>query len=108
MDKNYEIEQQDLKERLEHRDVLLAIQALLVTKPGKDFIKYLFKNFDVAVPPEFGLSGELLHDRIGFLRAGNSIFKIVAESSPEMAGSILAQIEKEKYDQIQYDQTRSN
>ena len=87
---------QEAKERLEHHAVLLAIQAIVATKPGKDFIKYLFKNFDVGEAAPMGLSGEFLHDRLGFLRAGNSIFKIVAQASPEFAGATLAQIEKEK------------
>lgn len=96
----------EIKERLEHRDVLLNIQAMLGTKPGREFVKYLFKSFEVGEMPMIGLSGDMLMDRLGFLRAGNSIFKIVAEANSEMAGTLLGQIEKEKYAQIQYDQTR--
>lgn len=101
-----EIANEELRERLKHRDVLLDIQAVLATKSGKNFIKYLFESFEVGEMPAIGITGDFLMDRLGFLRAGNSIFKIIAEASPEMAGSILAQVEKEKYDKIQYDQTR--
>ena len=88
--------QHELKEQAEHQAVLLNIQAVVATKPGKDFIKYLLQSFEVGEMPPIGLSGEFLHERLGFYRAGNSIFKIIAEASPEFAGAILAQIEKEK------------
>ena len=100
--------EEELKERLEHREVLLDIQAVLATKSGKGFIKYLFKNFDVMEAPPMYLSGEMLMDKLGFLRAGNSIYKIVAEANPEIAGAIIGQIEKEKNAQIQYDETRQD
>ena len=94
------------KEQKEHRDMLLDIQAVLATKPGRNFISYLFINFEVGELPVMGLTGEFLLDRLGFLRAGNSIFKIVAEASPEIAGQILGQIEKAKNEQNNYAQTR--
>ena len=103
-----QITNEELKERLKHRDALLDIQAVLVTKSGKAFIKYLFESFDVGELPPIGFSGDLLMDRLGFLRAGNAIFKIVAEANPEMAGIILGQIEREKYDQIQFDEARGS
>jgi len=96
---------QEAKERHEHHAVLLAIQGVIATKSGKDFIKYLFKSFEVGEAPPLGISGEFLHDKLGFLRAGNSIFKIVAEASPEFAGVTLAQIEKEKHvEKLEYTQ----
>jgi len=94
------------KEQQEHRDMLLDIQAVLATKSGKNFIKYLFVNFEVGELPVIGLTNEFLLDRLGFLRAGNSIFKIVAEASPEIAGQILGQIEKVKNEQNAYAQAR--
>lgn len=92
-------EELELKDRLEHREVLQNIQAVLATKAGKDFIKYLFRNFEVGELPVVGIEGSFLMDRLGFLRAGNSVFKIVSEANPEQAGLILAQIEKEKHAQ---------
>lgn len=94
---------EDIKERLAHRDVLLDIQAILSTKSGKNFIKYLFSSFQVGELPVVGISGDYLMDRLGFLRAGNSIFKIVAEANPEIAGQLLGQIEKEKHEQAEYE-----
>lgn len=95
-----ELTQQEIADAIEHRDMLLALRAILSKKEGKDFIKYLFKSFDVGQPPPEGLEGSLLHDRLGFLRAGNSIFKIAAEADNEIAGLLLAQIEKERYDDL--------
>lgn len=87
----------ELREQLEHREVLQSIQSILITKPGRDFIKYLFKSFEVGELPAVGIEGSFLMDRLGFLRAGNSVFKIVAEANAEQAGQIIAQIEKEKH-----------
>jgi hypothetical protein len=36
-------------------------------------------------------------DKLGFLRAGNSIFKLVAEANAQAAADILAQNEKDRY-----------
>lgn len=92
--------EQDRLEAIEHRDALMDVRAVLATKSGKRFIKYLFKNLDVGELPELGMDGTLLSDRIGFLRAGNSIFKLITESSTEAAGAILAEVEKERQDAI--------
>lgn len=91
---------QEMKERLEHRDVLESIKELLTTNSGRRFVKYLFKNLDVCELPAIGMTGDFLMDRLGFLRAGNSIFKIVAEANHKAAGEIIAQIEKDKYDEM--------
>ena len=105
-DQLIEIANEELKERIEHSEVLSAIKTILTSEAGKHFIKYLFKNLDVAILPEFGLSGDMLMDRLGFLRAGNSVFKLVAEANPEIAGTIIGLIEKERYAQIEYDKMR--
>jgi hypothetical protein len=105
-DQLIDINNEELKERVEHRDALLAIQTIMTSEAGRHFIKYLFKNLDVGELPEFGLSGELLMDRLGFLRAGNSVFKLIAEANSEITGQIIGLIEKEKYAQIEYDQVR--
>jgi hypothetical protein len=91
---------EDIKERIEHRDALLDIRGILKTEPGQRFFKYLFKNFEIGQVPAQGLEGSFLHDRIGFLRAGRSIFEIASEADFEMAAKLLAQIEKERYDKI--------
>ena len=91
---------EEIREALKHRDAILDINAILATEAGKRFIKYLFESFEVGVMPERGLAEMDLYDRLGFLRAGNAIFKIVAEASPEIAGMILAKVEKERYDEL--------
>lgn len=88
------------QEMLEHRDVLLAIGALLKTKEGKDLFRYLFKNLDVSCVPEEGMEGNVLHNYLGFLRAGNSIYKLVCEADFEEAALLLSQIERKKYDDL--------
>jgi len=93
-------QQQELKEQLEHRDVLLAIGVLLKMKEGKQFFKYLMKSLDVGTVPEEGLEGFPLHNYLGFLRAGNSIYKLICEADFEEAALLLSKIEREKYDDL--------
>ena len=88
------------REVLEHRDVLLAIGVILKTKEGLDLFTYLFKNLDVACLPEQNLEGNMLHDNLGFLRAGNSIYKLVCEADSTIAASILSKLERKKYDRL--------
>src|SRR5690554_2457325 len=88
----------DRQEKIEHRDVLLAIGAILKTKEGLQLFKYLFKSLDVSNLPEPGLADRHLHEYLGFLRAGNSIYKLACEADFEIAASILAKLEKERYD----------
>lgn len=89
---------EQVKELLEHRDVLRSLKLVLATPEGKSFIKYLLKSFDFGEQPVFGLEGAQLADRIGFLRAGNSVFKLACEADHEITGKIVGEIEKEKYD----------
>ncbi len=90
---------EELEERTEHANALRNIDTIMSTPAGRGFMKYLFKHLDVCEMPEFGLQGEILHDRLGFLRAGNSIYKIACEANFEVAAQLMAQIEKEKYAQ---------
>jgi hypothetical protein len=84
------------KEVQEHRDLLNHIQTLMSTRSGVAFAKYLLKSFDVGEQPHRMCRGEELIDRVSFLRAGNSIYKLLMEANPELTGQILASIEKEK------------
>lgn len=96
-DKSQDQLNQEMKERAMHQAVLSDIQTLLATKSGKNFVKYLFQSFDVGEVPVFGATGDYLQSYLGMLRAGNSIFKIVSEANPDVAGALLAQIEKERH-----------
>lgn len=91
---------EEIKELLEHRGVLRNFKIILSTPEGKSFVKYLLKSFDFGEQPAFGLEGTQLADRIGFLRAGSSIFKLACEADYEVTGKIVGEIEKEKYDTI--------
>lgn len=94
-----ELTEEELKEAREHRDVVLALQAILATPQGKILFKYLFKSLDLGEMPELGLTGEHLHDRLGFLRVGQAIFKLASEANVQISAEILAQLEKERYDE---------
>lgn len=91
---------EELKEAVEHQEVLDSIKGILKTGDGRKFLKYLFKSFDLLVLPELGLEGNFLMERLGHLRAGNSIFKIAAEADAETTAAILAQLEKDRQDEI--------
>lgn len=86
------------QENLEHRDVLLAISSVLKTKEGQQIFSYLFKNLDVTCVPDKGMKGEDLQEYLGFLRAGNSIYKLVCEAESEKGASLLARLERKRYE----------
>jgi hypothetical protein len=91
-------EQKERKEYLEHQDVLLALGSILKTPQGKTIIKYLLKSFEVAKIPDRSYEGAALHDYLGFLRAGNSIFELASEADFEITAALLAKLKKENYD----------
>lgn len=95
-----QISDEEMKERVEHRDALLDINAILMTDAGLRFFRYLFKNLDVGEVPELGLEGNFLHEKIGALRVGHSLFKLTSEANFEKAAKLLAQVEKEKYEKL--------
>lgn len=95
-----ELTQEEIEARLEHRDALLAIREILATSSGQQFFRYLFKHFEIGMLPEVGIEGTMLHDHIGFLRAGQSIFDLVSEANPQLSATFLADIKKEKYERL--------
>lgn len=94
------LEEEERRIRVEHASALKNIKAILGTPYGKNFIKYLFVNLEVGMLPEIGSEGNWLFEKLGFLRSGNQIFKLIAEADPENAAKILAEIEKERYETI--------
>lgn len=97
--------EQERKEAIEHRDVLLSIASLIKTDEGQKLFKYLFKSLDVSVLPEPTMDGKMLYEYLGFLRAGNSVYKLACEAASETAASIMAKIERERYED-KYEQYR--
>lgn len=95
--------EEEIKEAIEHRDAILDIRAILATSSGRNFIKYLFKHLEVNELPQLGLDGPLLMDKLGFLRAGNAIFKLIAEANAQVAAELLAINEKERHAEIYSD-----
>lgn len=88
--------EEERKERAEHRDAILDLRAILQTAEGQRLVKYLFKNLDVCELPEMGLEGNLLFERLGFLRAGKSIFDLMTEADVVTTARLIAEKEKEK------------
>lgn len=88
------------REEIEHRDTLLDLRAILKTPEGWRFFKYLFKHFDIAKLPEMGLDQNQLMDRLGVLRAGQSIFELASQADSKIAGEILAVVKKEEYEEV--------
>lgn len=76
--------------------MLQDVASVLATHPGERFIKYLFKYFEVGELPDLGLRDDLLIDKLGSLRPGRALFRLVSEADSRMAGIILATVEKEK------------
>ena len=89
---------QELQDQLEHQNVLLALGVILKQKEGLQLFSYLFKNLDVACVPPQEMEGKDLHEYLGHLRAGNSIYKLACEADYSIAATITAQIERQKYD----------
>ncbi len=91
------IKDEEIRERAKHAQTVQDIRVVLTTPSGRALVKYLFESFELTELPEIGMEGNLLYDKLGSLRPGRLFFNIVSEANPEMAGTILAQITKEKY-----------
>lgn len=92
--------EQERREAIEHRETLIHLRAVLATDSGREVFKYFMKHFEVGKLPALGIEGSLLMDKIGTLRAGAAIFEILSEANPDIAGNLLAQIERERYAEI--------
>jgi len=101
------LEERERKEAKEHQDVLIAIATLLKHREGIQLFRYMFKNFEVMTTPPLGMHGMDLHEYLGFLRAGNSIYKLACEADSESAASILAKLERDRYAEL-YEQHRTD
>lgn len=93
-------QEKERQESLEHRDVLLAISYILSTAEGRKLFTYLFKNFNVAELPDKTMDANELHEYLGFLRAGNSIYKLACEADSDIAASLLSKLERTRYDNL--------
>lgn len=94
---------QEIREALEHKDVLEAIRDVLSRPTGRRLFKYLFKEFSVAEIPDVGYEGVVLHGMLGHYRAGSAIYKIACEANADVAGQLLAEKEKDAIDELYKD-----
>lgn len=95
-----ELTQEEVSERIEHRDALLDIRAILKASHGRRFFKYLLKNYNPIDLPPMGLEGAILHEGLGQQRAYLELFNLIAEADPATAGELLAAIVKEKNEKL--------
>lgn len=93
----------EYRDAVEYEDAKMHTRELLANKSGKPFFKYLLKSLDVGILPAQGLDGLLLHNQLGYLRAGNELLKMLSEVDTKMAGIILAEIAKERNDELYKD-----
>lgn len=88
---------QALEEEKLNNDTLGALKKILTTEEGVILFTYLFKNLDVTCVPEQDMIGDTLQEYLGFLRAGNSIFKLASNANSEVSAKILAQLERDRH-----------
>ena len=99
-------DKEQFSEAKEHRDMLLNLRAILETKTGRGFFHYLFKHLEVGGLPPLGWKDEILHDKLGSLRAGQALFEITAEANPQVASLILAEVVKENHERTERERQR--
>ena len=83
--------QEEVSERIEHRDALLDIRAIIKSAAGRRFFKYLLKNYDPIFLPPMGLEGPILYEGLGQRRAYIEFFNLVSEADAGAAAEILAE-----------------
>lgn len=96
------------QEEHEHQDAVLAVAAIIKTPEGEKLFRYLFKSFEVGNLPDRSIVGDDLHEYLGFLRAGNSIYKLTCEGDHRIAAAILSKLERERYEHIYHEQRLRN
>ena len=91
------IAEEERKTRVKEETAILDVQAILSTKAGRSFIKYLFDSLGVGECPPEGLLEPYLREQLGLYRVGQSVFNLVSQANPEIAGQIFAQLQREKH-----------
>jgi hypothetical protein len=88
-------EQVQSREAAEEAMAIRAMATLVGTPQGYIAFKHLLKSLGVGELPVQGLEGNLLHDNLGFLRAGKSIYNLLCRANHRKAVEIMADITKE-------------
>lgn len=99
-------ETKEQREMLDHRKAIEAIATILKMDAGRKTFEYLLKHISPVQLPELGLEGALMHDRMGFCRAGRSIYDLAVQADFKIAAEIMAKVEKEKLDEIAYEDSQ--
>ena len=85
---------------MKKRKALRNLLVLIRQPEGREFFKYLFEEFAIGDLPPVGVPESVLYHDIGFLKAGQTIFELVAQADAHLASLILAELKKEQYDAI--------
>ncbi len=88
---------EEQKQRALYQAALQDVKRILGTDYGQRFLKYLLESLDFGQYPDIGTPENILYDKLGFLRAGQSVFQLIAVADPELAGYLVGQIEKGRY-----------
>lgn len=87
-------------EQKQRADAVEAVRAMLNFPPARLFIKELFRMGEVGETPDVGLPHEFLRAQIGRMSLGREIYKLVSEGDHQMAALILAEVEKERQNEM--------
>lgn len=81
----------------EQREISLkeAITKVMGSHEGRTFVKYLLDSFNVFNAAPIGLYGDQLIDYNSYLRAGNTILKLILKNNPELTGTLITEMEME-------------
>lgn len=83
-------------EQAKYQSILKSTQVLMSYPHGKNFLKYLFENFQVGKVPPVRLYGDVLIEQTSFYRCGSAIYQLCLEASPELTGSLIAEMKRDE------------
>lgn len=92
-----DLNEQEYREQV---NALLAVRKILESPEGQDFMLFLFKTLQVGELPARGIEGIDLHETLGYLRAGHSVYQLAVQANPTTATNLMARIEREKYAEV--------
>ena len=68
------------------------------TPDGRTILKHFFDITRLGQLPDAGLKNEVLHEEIGYRRAGELMFDKLSDAYPEGAADILISLARERQD----------
>lgn len=88
--------QELLTEYKRREEMLDSAKGVLAFDEGERLFFHIFKMLGVSNGIPQGLTGEQLHEELGFQRAGQEIMKIMMEASPLTVNKIMNKIDQER------------